>query len=126
HATLCAHVASEGALLPACDAVIVTGAHRYGDVAQSPAGAGRVISLFRLREILALLGAPPAATQEDAPATAEPLVHIDDVWRTLASRDLSFDEAAPAAAHAAWFAPERELQKFLQKAGKQALKSSGN
>jgi DNA polymerase III epsilon subunit family exonuclease len=87
HATLCAHVASGGALLPACDAVIVTGAHRYPDVAHSPVGAGRAIALFRLREILQLW---PTSTQagEDDP----------------------------------WFAPDRELQKFLQKAGKAASK----
>jgi hypothetical protein len=48
HAALCAHVALEGALLPACDSVIVTGAHRFPDAAQSPAGAGRAVSLFRL------------------------------------------------------------------------------
>src|SRR5690606_5875847 len=48
HATLCAHVALEGALLPACDAVIVAGAHRFPETAQSAAGAGRSVTYFRL------------------------------------------------------------------------------
>src|SRR5690606_24917581 len=38
HAALCAHVALDGALLPACDALVVTGAHRLPDAALESAG----------------------------------------------------------------------------------------
>lgn len=102
HATLCAHVRGGGSLLPACDTVLVVGAHRFPDVAQSPAGAGRMISLFRLREILQLEKTEEKKT-EDAPATA-----------------------SEADAQDPWFAADRELQKFLQKVGKQAGKSGND
>src|SRR5690606_24495578 len=71
---------------------IVTGAHRYPDAAQSPAGAGRAISLFRLRDILQSETSDEAAAGEQDP----------------------------------WFAPDRELQKFLQKVGKQAGRHSND
>lgn len=158
HATLCAHIAGEGALLPACDAVIVTGAHRYPDAAQSPAGAGRAVSLFRLREILALAGSPAARDEreDEAPGNmnAAHAEHAetkgnpagsgdgdgsdspragakppDGLWKELAAALASSPDSAATTGSVSpdtWFAPDRELQKFLQKAGKQALKAGGN
>jgi Rad3-related DNA helicase len=106
HAALCAHAALEGALLPACDSVIVTGAHRFPDIAQSPAGAGRAASFFRLREALQLLRLSPERDEgiwNDLP----PLPAGDEGKNEWKSR---------------WFEPERQLQKFLQKAGRHAAK----
>src|SRR5690606_23311577 len=150
-----------------------TGAHRYPEAVQSPAGAGRMISLFRLREILAWAGSPSSREDADAapagdtgrasapptpptpptdseagkeddagllPARAgaadpEDRSAADGLWKELAVALAAAPEAASAAGleetmlsarRAAWFDPDRELQKFLQKAGKQALKSSGN
>ncbi len=96
HATLCAHLASEGALLPACDSLIVTGAHRLPETLQSPAGAGRAVSLSRLREILQMLRAAPESA-------------------TVSTSD-------GAANGDAWFEPERQLLKFLQNAGRHAMR----
>jgi len=112
HATLCAHVCSGGALLPACDSVFVTAAHRFPDVAQSPAGAGRMVSLFRLREILQL------EKNEEKPADAK-----------TSEANPTDETAMENTEHAAldpWFTPDREFQKFLQKVGKQAGKNSND
>jgi len=108
HATLCAHVRSGGALLPACDTVIVTAAHRFPDVVQSPAGAGRMVSLFRLREILLLEKGEEEKREEISSEAKTP--------------EASAADGAEAAALDPWFAPDRELHRFLQKVGKQAGK----
>jgi DNA polymerase III epsilon subunit family exonuclease len=81
HAALGAHLRQEGALLPACDSLVATGAPRLPETLQR--AFGRDVTLFRLRLALQLFGAAP-----------------DD----------------------AWFDPERQFQKFLQKAGRQATK----
>jgi ATP-dependent DNA helicase DinG len=86
HATFCAHLRLDGALLPACDSVVITGAHRLPETAQR--AFGRDASFFRLRLALQLFRAAP---EKDA------------------EQEL-------------WFAPERQFQKFLQKAGRHASK----
>ncbi len=84
HAALCAHLKVEGALLPACDTVIVASAHRLPETARKL--FGRDVTLFRLRAILQMLR-PPG--EEDT---------------------------------SSWFELEKKLQRFFQKAGKQAVK----
>jgi ATP-dependent DNA helicase DinG len=103
HATLCAHLRLEGALLPACDSLVVAGAHRLPELAQR--ALGREVTFPRLRACLQLLR-----------HSAE---HEAGLW-TLATSGLGDD--ARAAWAEKWFEPERQLQKFLQKAGRHAAK----
>ena len=63
HATLCAHLRGEGTLLPACDSVVVTGAHRLPETAQR--AFGRDVALFRLRLTLQLF--PFSFAQAESP-----------------------------------------------------------
>ncbi len=57
HAALLAHLRLEGALLPACDSIVVTGAHALLETV--PRACGREVSFFRLRQILQLSDTRP-------------------------------------------------------------------
>ena len=94
HAALCAHLKVEGALLPACDTLIVAASHRLPETARKM--FGREITLFGLRAILKMV--KPAA-EKDQPEKDQPEKEIDS-----------------------WFELEKKLQRFFQKAGKQAVK----
>ena len=89
HSALCAHLKLEGALLPACDTLVVSGAHQLPDTARKL--FGREVTLFRLRAILKML--------KHVPEKNQPETEIDS-----------------------WFELEKQLQRFFQKAGKQAVK----
>ncbi|HEX2612045.1 MAG TPA: helicase C-terminal domain-containing protein, partial [Fibrobacteria bacterium] len=103
HAALCAHVALDGALLPACDVLVATGAHRLPDTALE--SAGRRVTLFRLRDTLQLMR---SSSEHGEGAWADLFPFIADEGRE-AWKDR-------------WFEPDREFQKFLQKAGRRAEK----
>ncbi len=98
HAALFAHLRWEGALLPSADAVVFAGAEALPDAAV--AGCGCAVSFFRLRFILQAL-----RLAADRPF---------GLWPALA------DAAAAPFSPEAWFEPERQLQRFLQKLAKSA------
>lgn len=107
HATLCRHVARGGMLLPACDALVVTGAHRFPDALQADGAAGRTIRLFPLRECLQLLR-PSGDAGHEAGA-----------WHGILP---VLTEAEAAEWSARWFEPDRAMQRFLQKLGRGAAR----
>jgi Rad3-related DNA helicase len=90
-------------LLPACDSVVVTGAHRLPDAAQRASGSE--VTLFRLRLALQLF-LHSSDTGAGIWQDIAPLLSNEDrvTWKTV------------------WFDPETRFQKFLQKAGRQAAK----
>lgn len=103
HATLGAHLRLEGALLPACDSLVVAGAHRLPELAGR--ALGREVAYPRLR---AALQAVRHSAEDGA-----------GLWALLTA---SLDAEAREAWAAKWFEPERQFQKFLQKAGRHAAK----
>jgi DNA polymerase III epsilon subunit family exonuclease len=121
HRTLCDHVATAGALLPACDSLIVSGAHRFPETAQSPSGfpsdvessaspaAPQCIHLARLREILRVLR---HASEADS-------IGDSGLWADLAP---GLDAETQMLWRDRWFEPERRLLKFFQTAGRSATK----
>jgi len=108
YAALFSHLKLEGALLPACDTVILAGAHRLIEMARR--GFGREVTFFRLNPILRLLR---QSREKDT-----------GLWPLLERRreKMGFTEEEWTGLAQSWFESEKQFQKFFQKMGKQAMR----
>jgi Rad3-related DNA helicase len=109
--TLFSHLKLEGALLPRCDSIIMAGAHRLPEMGRR--GFGQEVTFFRLNPVLRLLR---HSRERDT-----------GLWPDLESYlgnspETGFTAEEWASHKENWFEPEKQFQKFFQKAGKQAAK----
>ncbi len=107
-ATLVSHLKLESALLPACDSVILAGAHRLPETAKR--NLGHEVTFFRLNPVLRLLR---QSRERDA-----------GLWPELEPfmGEMRFTPEEWSVCKESWFESEKQFQKFFQKSGKQAAK----